>query len=212
VTPEFRTPESVGLKMTSNEDLMNLGKTFDTAVANVAKSAERIASVNDAFMRGELAGDVTAEIRRNSAEKALSSGSAVDAQMARNLRARDLGLASTQLQQQGIQNQGAVAEIQRAVAGLAESRREFAESLNANTAQFLDNVRKTDLTGVALEQERQQFNAKSNLGLIQLIASSYEARARIQATLATADIDAGGVSEDFDTLIEQMDKLLDQGA
>lgn len=206
--PGFRSADSLGLRMGSGEDLMSLGKLFDDAVANVGKSADKIASVNDAFMRGELAGDVTAEIRRNSAEKALSSGSAVDAQMSRNLRARDLGLASTQLQQQGIQNQGAIAELHRTVAGLAESRREFVESYNANVAQFLDNVRKTDLTGIALEQERLQFNSRQNLGLIQLIASSYEARGRIQASLASADIDTSGVSEDFDNLIEQMDKLL----
>jgi hypothetical protein len=59
-----------------------------------------------------------------------------------------------------------------------------------------------------MEQSRQMFNAQQNLTLISYIAQAYEARGRIQASLAAANIDPSGVSRDFTQLIAQMDSLL----
>jgi hypothetical protein len=206
--PEFRDPTDLGLAMPSANSLDSMNKLFDDSIAEINANAEMIAKTNEAYMRGELPADVVAEIRRNTAEGALKGGQGSDSQAAMNLTARDLGTSSLALQQQGITNAAAVADIYKTVASLSESKRQFDETFALNVNQFLDNARKTDLTAVALEQERLATNAKNNLALVGYIGEMATARADISYKFAAADLDPSGATAGLDQIIAQMDALL----
>lgn len=206
--PDFRDPATLGLTMASPESLKGYSELFDSSVARIGEIADRLTAVNESYLKGELAGDVVAEIRRNAAEKAVSSGMGADSQAARNLRARDLGTTSLAVQQQGFQQATNIAAVRQTMAQLAESRRQFDVQSNLNTQQYMDTIRRTDLTAVAMEQERLQFNARQNLSLVALIADLASARGQVQASLSANGIDSEGAAAGFTQIIGQIDRLL----
>lgn len=208
VTPEFKDPKAFGLDLPDPETYSEMDTLFTDALKNVNSLADSVVKANEAYLKGELPGDVVAEIRRNTAETALKSGAGGDSQAAANLTARDLGTTSVQLQQQGIANTQVAAELYKVTASLAESRREFDKTYALNVNTFLDSVRKTDLTGVALEQDRLMFNAKQNLAIVGYIGELATARADIAYKMAAADIDPSGATAGFDQIIAQLDMLL----
>lgn len=80
-----------------NKDYRTALSSIDPSLmANVAKNGVNIAS----FLKGDIPQDVVQQIQRNSAQAALTGGFSGTG-MARNMTARDLGLNSLQLMQQG---------------------------------------------------------------------------------------------------------------
>jgi len=204
----YRSADEFGLFPASKDSLAALDERFSSALDSINGMADRLVQVNEAYLNGELQGDVVAEIRRNAAERAVQGGAGADSQAARNLRARDLGVSSLQLQTQGIQQAGNIASMRQTVAQLAESKRQFDSNFALNTAQFLDQVRGRDLSVIAMEQERLQFNARQNLAIVGFISELATARAQVSATLAANGVDSAGTAAGFTQIISQLDKLL----
>lgn len=82
----------------NQEQLM---KMLRTAIPGYDEMMSQGSSAIGSMLRGEISGDVKNQIARGSAERSLAGGYGGSG-MARNLEARDLGLTSLQLTQQGL--------------------------------------------------------------------------------------------------------------
>lgn len=105
VYPEWRT-EMVGAAARAQRDSVALTDEFrKNVVPQLQKGIEEMGvqamATASSLLRGEIPADVAAQIRRNVGEMAETIGAFGES--ARNLVARDFGLKSLQLQQQGLQ-------------------------------------------------------------------------------------------------------------
>lgn len=201
-------PEDFGLTVAS--DLSAIDQTYDQAVKGLQSSVDQMNQANQAGLRGEISGDVAAQVRMQSAEKADLLG--ISGQAGQGLTARDLGLTSLSVQQQAIQTQGQISGLQQSLAAMAESKRQFEQTYTLSAAQFAEATRQFDTSTqmglLQLEQARREFNAGQNLSIIGLQTQLAAQRATVQYNYAAQGIDSANVASDFNNLIAQLDALL----
>jgi len=201
-----KSPEDLGL--VPEEEEIDLGAQFESGVENLSLIADQLQEQATPMLSGELPDDVVAQIRNNAAEAAIQGGLGLG-QAARNLEARDLGLTSIQLQQQGVQTMQAAAQIREVAAKTAEARRQFTESYRLDAEKVADTLYRTDLTKAQLAEETRQFNAKTALAVNELVANLTLSTSDLQYKFAATSLDgdmsrANPMVESINSLIEQL--------
>lgn len=81
-------------------DIQNKERQLDEFVPGWRQSTDKVRAINESYMRGEIPKDVADNLTRSAAYVTAMGGGSAQGQAA--LTARDLGLTSMQLQQQGI--------------------------------------------------------------------------------------------------------------
>ena len=90
----------------------------DEAIGGLDDMIGGLREKNKDWLAGKISGDAADQLRAQSALSARSGGAGAGSQMARNLQAKDFGLTSMQIQQQGMQQEGAIAGLQQGLAGM----------------------------------------------------------------------------------------------
>lgn len=137
--------------------LVDLNKMFDELTGKAGKIAME-------QMEGKIPEDVQKQLRIMSAESSLGYGLGKGSQASKFVEARDLGLTSLDIQERGVQKAQAISQ-------LAESKREFNKQYELNMAQFMQDVRKTDLSAAELMESSRQANVKNRLLAQELAAN-----------------------------------------
>lgn len=125
---------------------------------------KQMSTVAGSQLKGEIPADVEAQVRMQAAEKGLFNGLGANGPANRALTARDLGLTSMQIQQQGQQ-------AGQALAGLAESRRQFNVSSEQTYKSYLEDVRRGDLTAADLSERSRQYNTSQRLAATEMMVN-----------------------------------------
>lgn len=201
--PPSHTASEMGLPgVDTNKD----NASFDTAMSSLDQTIKQLDEVNQAYLKGEVPGDVTASVRQGTAESALTAG--LFGTGAVQLQTQQLGLTSLDMINKGIEQGAAIAGLKQGAADLYRARREFDYTYSLNTQQFLEDMRRTDVTVQQTELQRTMFNAEQNLKLIGYIADLVTNRGQLQFNYAVNDMSSDSVATDFNQLIGQLDALL----
>lgn len=195
-----------GLSQFGETDYSKVNEMYDKMVGSLGTSAEEMNKANEALLQGKIPDDVVAQVRQVASEK--SSGQGLFGQAGRALSARDLGLQSLQIKQQGIENQAKVSAVQEAAANLSETRRQFMKNYDANLASFQQSVRESNLKGIALEQDRLQFNAKQNMLVLTSLLDLAKSQQDLVYRYMASDMSPTSVSASFDNWIAELRKQL----
>lgn len=190
---EFGTPD-----IASTYEALDIQDTGPSEEAQAAEAAttqfsgdiQKLREVNESYLRGEISGDVAAQLRRGSAEAALAGGLGTESAAARSLQARDFGMTSMQIQQQGMQQQTQIAELQSNLSSMLEQRSQFNQSIE------LDKKR--------LEEQSRQFSSQYGLDVANVNLSYATASEQSRQFAGTFALDA------MRTQIARSDLLLKQ--
>ena len=182
------------------------------ALSSFEETINQLRETNQAWMRGEISGDVADQMRQQSRLAARMGGAGTDSQMARNVQARDFGTTSMQIQEAGMAREAGIAQLQQAVAGIREQRSQFMESMLEQSRQFgasleQDHLR-TQMTHRDLMMRQDQFNAQQNLRLVEIITNATLAMTGQQVQAAISDVSDGGITSSFSVLQSQLEQLL----
>ena len=190
-------PKSLSLSSTQQAGNEASDQAFNDLMAQMSKVA-------GSQLKGEIPADVEAQVRMRAAEKGLFYGLGSGSPANRALTARDLGLTSLQIQQQGQQ-------AGQALAGLSESRRQFNIQAEQAYKSYLEDVRRGDLSATELAERSRQFNSQQRLAAIELsanvldsymkIAYSYSA---IGKPTAGQRASAGMTSDSFESMLQSI--------
>jgi hypothetical protein len=153
--------------------LVDLNKMFDELTGKMGKVAME-------QMSGVIPEDVQKQLRIMRAESSLGYGLGAGSQASRNIEARDLGLTSLDIQQKGVANAQAVAQ-------LAESKREYNKTYELNMTQFMQDVRGKDLAATELMESSRQFDVKMKLAAQELAANVLSGYHSLMSAYATPD-------------------------
>lgn len=106
--PDFLKQESVlgDLQGFSSKANQTLKDSLESSAPGLNEGVQTLSRTALSQLQGDIPQDVQDEIFRSAAFRELSSGLGGESRRARNLTARDLGLTSLELQQQGIANMG----------------------------------------------------------------------------------------------------------
>lgn len=226
VAPEIKPPSDIGLDVEQAPEVteeitsafQDVAGTLRQATSIIGADAETIRQTSESYLRGEIPADVQSQIRRMTSERGLASAIG-RGQAGQAATARDLGLTSLQLQQQGVGMRQTAAGITQAAAGIAsaladmtEKRYQFDKSYELEANKLMEEMRRTDVDVLRIDQSRRQFNASNNLKLVELVANLADSRARIQTSLAQSDIDDTNVRASMDQVIKQLDSLIKKSA
>ena len=165
------------------------------------------ADVASSMLRGEIPEDVQRQVRQMSAENSLRQGLGAGSEASRFLTARDLGLTSTQIQQQGL----AATEL---VTQLAEGRRQFNQEYSLRMQALQEDRARTNLSAVELAERSRQVNMQTSLQSSELLAqalSNYHEMAYRYATAEESDAattSAQSLSTDFTSLVTRLRSLV----
>lgn len=162
-------------------DKLNMLESF---MPNWDKERDIASNANISMMKGEIPADVRAQISRNSALRNLQSGQSYNPKSARKMTARDLGITSLDLIQQG-QNQSK-SWMQTLASLMPEQTSAF------DMMQFSGLSTKDALTA-ALENARGQLQADTTTAV-------ENSRGKFQADMANADYSFRGASAIADSL------------
>jgi len=172
-------------------------------VAKASASLDKMNAANADFMGGKISKDVAAEIQRKASESAAMQGFGIG-KMGAVKTLRDIGLKSTSMVQQGMQNQATITEGYKGLAGVQEAVREYNSSFAQNAEQLRNSAKTTALGGLATGLEYSQFRATLTNTVNQQIA-----------TLATFKEDllykynASGMHDDFKDSFDSLNSLID---
>lgn len=203
ITPSVKSPSSVGLPE------INLGESdsaLDRQMSALDTLLVDLTEANEAQLRGEIPGDVTAAVRQGTAESSLTAGLFGPASV--QLGVQQLGTTSLNIKQQGIENAKSIATLRGQSVQFAQNKRDFDYTYRLNTQQLMEDMRRTDLNYLQLAENQSQFNASQNLQLVGYIADLISNSAQVQTNLAINDVDGAGIAADFGALISQLDALL----
>lgn len=202
------TPDATALGAPPvGQDRINaLVSQYDNVIGGLQTTINKLEEANKGMLAGEIPADVQKQVMSLSSSTAGFRG--LFGPAARSLTARDLGTTSLAIKQQGIQNQGAIGSLQDSLSKTTESVRQFNTEYNLRSAQFTQSVRDSNLRGLALEQERLEFNAKQNLAVTGLIADMVNQQQSIGYNYAAINASPGGTIETYQNWINQLTSLL----
>lgn len=210
-TLPYRDPADLGLPNLT-ENLQSSMSATDNVLNSLDEAITAMDKANSARLQGQIPDDVVQQVRMASAESASSRGLGVDSPAARNLVARDLGLTSLDIQQQGLATQAQVGQLRQNQADLNRLREGFFAQHQLSVQTAREEARRTDLNREELELRRKITNVESNLNLIKMIGDLTIQRADVQYRMAASDIDSSNVAADYNNLIGQLDRLLAKNA
>jgi hypothetical protein len=228
--PEYKPMDLTGIEYNPTSPDAADVKKADDAIAGLGDMIGGLREKNKDWLAGKISGDTADQLRAQSALSARSGGAGAGSQMARNLQARDFGLTSMQIQQQGMQQEGAISQLQQGFAGMREQRMQFMAQMReeqeryrsafamdkAKTgeasrqfgANLQDQMYRTQLAQKELLLKQEAFNAEQNFRLVELITNSTTQMMGLQVQAAGNKTDfAGGIST-FNTLAGDLQALL----
>jgi hypothetical protein len=176
--------------------LVDLNKMFDELAVGAGKVVQD-------QLAGKVPEDVQKQLRIMRAESSLGFGLGAGSQASKNVEARDLGLTSLQIQQQGVA--GA-----QALAGLVESKRQYNKNYELNISQHMQDVRRTDLSATELMESSRRFNKQQELMAAELSASvltSYHSLMGEYATPEKAESFTSSLSDDMRGILAKIKSL-----
>jgi hypothetical protein len=228
--PEYKPMDLTGIEYNPTSPDAADVKKADDAIAGLGDMIGGLREKNKDWLAGKISGDTADQLRAQSALSARSGGAGAGSQMARNLQARDFGLTSMQIQQQGMQQEGALAGLQQGFAGMREQRMQFMAQMReeqeryrsafamdkAKTgeasrqfgANLQDQMYRTQLAQKELLLKQEAFNAEQNFRLVELITNATTTMTGQQVAAAQNDIVDSGITSSFDKLQSQLQALL----
>ena len=199
--------ESVdGLQRTPLADVGRPGSEVAPRLASLEESIDKLSAANASMLKGEIPADVSASVRRAASESAISGG--IFGEAARGLSARDLGKTSLDIKQQGIANEGAIAEAKSGLAQSYESIRQFNLTRNTALAQLSIQSRQANLQAVEQERARIATNIEANVNILNQIAQMAIQQQSIAASAASNDVDPTNIIASLDNMIAQFTRQL----
>lgn len=179
-------------------DIQDTGPTADQQAAKEAtdvfsQDIQKLRDVNAAYLRGEISGDVAEQVRAQAAETALAGGVGTQSGAARSLQARDFGLTSMQIQQQGMAQQTQIGELQSGLSSILENRSQFGQQIE------MDRMR--------LEEQSRQFSASYGLDAAQTKLAYATASEQSRQFGAQYGLDAAQTSLAYATATEQSNQF-----
>ena len=189
-------------------DVRNPSTTYDpTALFNKAQaSINAVSDSNASALRGEIPDDVWQQMEQRTAESGAMQGFGVGG-MTGKKTARDLGLTSLQIQQQGQQTQMAVSQSYDTLGKSMEVMREFDSSFAQQAQQLTQSQQQLNLGGVAAGLEYSQYRATLTNDINTKIMDLTKFRETLISSY-TADDKADSAS--LTGSITQIDELLGQ--
>jgi hypothetical protein len=204
--PEWEAPEIAGENAVSSFSKAN--EALDVSQELLKGLREK----NQAWLKGEISGDVADQLRSQAALSARSGGIGVGSQMSRNLQARDFGLTSLDIQQKGIAQETQITQLQQGMAQVREQRSQFQQQMLEQSRQFgaslSQDAARTSLARGELLLKQEAFNAEQNMRLVELIASSAMSMTGQQLQAAGAGISDTGITSTFNNIQKQLETLL----
>jgi len=204
--PEWEAPEI------ASEFAPQAFEQSGEALDSFEQTIKGLHDVNQAWLKGEISGDVADQLRQQSRLSSRMGGVGEDSQMSRNLQARDFGTTSMQIQQQGVQQEAVVGQMQQGLAGIREQRSQFMQDMLERSRQFgashEQDATRTQLMHKELMLKQDAFNAEQNLRLVQLISEATMSMTGQQVQAAMGDVSDSGITASFNTLMKQLEDLL----
>ena len=149
---------------------------------------------------------MSAAVRRAAGESSISRG--VFGGSARALSARDLGTTSVQIKQQGIETEKSLIEARGSLAKSMQDMREFNKTYDLTLREMEYKQREQNLSAIEKELERAQFNASSNLKIMELIATTVSNAQQVAGTMASNDVDPSGSLQTFQYYLDSFQSML----
>jgi len=203
--PDRMTPEEIGLE--GSFDVGPITEQLDRSQLDLETAIGQLEQSNAPLLRGEIPQDVQDQLRRKSSETMQQSG--ISGQKAEARTARDFGLTSLQVKEMGMQTQAGIIDARKAQASILQARREYEKNYQLQTRQFMEDIRRTDISTLELDQKRRMFNAEQNINLVKLVADLASTRAQIRAQYDTADVEgADNTLSGLNNVIGQIDKII----
>ena len=199
----------------------------DASLGVAEDLVSQLRQANESWLQGEISGDVADQVRSQAALSARAGGIGTASQAARNLQAKDLGLTSMQIQQQGISQGGAINQLQQGIAGLRENRMKFLEEQHQFSSEYrraaaaaeeqsrqfgaslVDQMYRSQLAHRELMLKQEAFNAEQNMAIVELIANATIAMTGQQVQAAVGGVeDDSGITATFNSLQSQLQRLI----
>ena len=204
--PEWEAPEI------ASEFAPQAFEQSGEALDSFEQTIKGLHDVNQAWLKGEISGDVADQMRQQSRLSSRMGGAGEDSQLSRNLQARDFGMTSMQIQQQGFQQEAVVGQMQQALSGIREQRSQFMQQTLEQSRQFGASLEqdalRTQLSHRELMLKQDAFNAEQNLRLVEIISNATMAMTGQQVQAAISDVSDSGITSTFNTLQKQLEGLL----
>jgi NAD kinase len=193
----------------------------DEAMAAFGEDIQKLRSVNESYLKGEISGDVAERLRAHSAETAMAGGISTESPAARSLQARDFGLTSIEMQQAGIETGTRIAALQENLTKLSEDRYKFQESLfldrqkvEEQSGQFastygIDTAR-TIIADNELRLKQDTFSKEYNFKMYELVAGLVSSQANLQVQAATSgkSFDMTPINNALNSMITDLNNVL----
>lgn len=189
------------------EAMAALDETTIDALSGLRDSASKLSNLSDTYLKGEIPADVQAQVRRLTSQKGLASGIG-RGQAGEALTARDLGLTSLEITNQGANLATAASALRESMSKISESRRSFDKEYALRSAEMADIYHRTDIDASKVELARRQFNAEVNGKLVSYVADLALNRAKLQIDLARSDIEDTNVIGGIEQVMSQLESLI----
>lgn len=200
-------------------DVASSLETADSQIQGLSDMLSGLKKTNESWMKGQISGDVSDQIRINSAESAMASGIGATSPAARALQAKDFGLTSMDIQQKGMAFQQETAKLQDSLARISEARYQFRETLGEERRKSLEQSRQF---GASLEQDalrtqlqqrelllrQDMFNKEQNLKLVGLVSDLVSNQAQHLLSAASGDIDSSNINTAYKTMMNNINNIL----
>lgn len=200
VTPE-RMQDVYGVTGFQDEDVQRIEALAEEASQKATSDIQALRDLGQQFMSGNIPADVSEAVQRASSAGAASRG-IIGSQMSRNLTARDLGMTSMQLKEAGAQLVSNAAQMSQSQAAFQVARSQYRTQFQLASAELQDAIRRTDLSGDQLKEEKRQFKNKMILALNEQIINLAMFREELQYKYAATKLegDAGKAAGPLSTI------------
>ena len=185
-----------GFQLTPDERSNELQQRSDFYFGRMGASIETMNSANESMLKGEIPADVSAAVRRAASENSIMRG--IGGQAGRALSARDLGVTSSAIQQQGMQNQEKIAGLQQTLATTTNSIREAGLARNKDLQALENDSRRLNLDAISQERQRVGTNIQANMQLLGLMRDMVNSQYSLAAQMSLGAGDPSGVISAYD--------------
>jgi len=195
------------LPQVSQSQLTQDRSVMDAVLPKLQTAADQIRGVGSDYLSGNIPGDLQKSIFKGISANTQAQG-LLGLQRGAAITAQKLGLTGMELQERGAGMLTQASAIDEMAAKMQEARRQFDTSSMQQNVSLLDQMRKTNLAGVAIESERLANNARNNLAIAEIISRMVSQQQTLGAEYALNDLDADGMIDTFDDWIGQFQKLM----
>jgi len=173
------------------------------------KSFDKVSDANASFLKGEVSDDVWDQVQRRAAESTALQGLGVGV-MAGKKSARDLGLQSLNIKQQGMQTEAALGQAYGGLAQSYETMRQFDSAFSQSAEQLRQSAVSQSLTSTGMALDYAQFRSTLTNNINTMITDLTKFRETAHVDLISRDKtgDYGSVAKGLDDLIAEYGEIL----